>query len=106
MITGGLMKLIAIALLVAWPAVPAPQGGPGKLHVGWASRDITPDRPVALAGQFHKRISAGVKTRIHLTALALETRDGDRSIDQSILVSCDLVGISDGLQTRLRTLLE
>ena len=100
------MKLAAVALAVVFLAAPAPEGGPGKLHVGWASRDITPDRPVAIAGQFHKRISTGVKTRISLTALALDTRDGDRSVDQAIMVSCDLVGIPDGAQAELRKLLE
>jgi len=100
------MKLAAAVLAVVVLAAPGPDLGPGKLHVGWASRDITPDRPVALSGQFAKRISTGVSTRISLTALALETKDGDRSIDQAILVSCDLVGIRDGLQDRLRKLLE
>ncbi len=25
----------------------------GRLHAGWAMTNITPDMPVALAGQFH-----------------------------------------------------
>lgn len=95
------MKLLLALLLLASPEVAA-----GKLHVGWAGRDITPDRPVALAGQFHKRISTGVRTRISLTALAIETKDGDRSLDQAILVSCDLVAIRDGIQDLLRKRLE
>ncbi|HVE43199.1 MAG TPA: hypothetical protein VNM14_25210 [Planctomycetota bacterium] len=100
------MKLAGIVLAALVLIAPAPENGPGKLHVGWASRDITPELPVALAGQFHKRISKGVKTRISLTALALETKDGDRSLDQAILVSCDLVGIHDGMQNQLRKLLD
>ncbi len=100
------MKLVLLAVALSVLAAPSPQDAAGKLQVGWASRDITPDRPVAIAGQFHKRISTGVKTRISLTALALETRDGDRSIDQAVLVSCDLVGIPDGAQDELRKLLE
>lgn len=98
------MKLVlaAAALLACGtPAVPV-----GKLHVGWSSRDITPDRPVALAGQFHKRISTGVAARLSVTALALETRGAEGPIDQAILVSCDLVAIRDGVQARLRKLLE
>ncbi len=80
----------------------AAQADPGKLHVGWAARDITPDRPVALCGQFHKRISTRVEAPLWATALAIETREGDRVVDQAVMVSCDLVGIADTLQPRLR----
>ena len=100
------MKLLLAALAALAPFAQAQEIRTGKLHVGWASRDITPDRPVALAGQFHKRISQGVAARLSVTALALETRDGDAAIDQAILVSCDLVAIRDGIQARLRKLLE
>jgi hypothetical protein len=44
--------------------------------------------------------------RLSVTALAIETRSGDKSLDQAILVSCDLVAIHDGMQARLRKLLE
>jgi hypothetical protein len=74
----------------------------GRIHVGWSAREITPDRPVALSGQFHKRISTHVAAPLWATALALEVRDGERVQDQAILVSCDLVGIMDTLQPRLR----
>jgi hypothetical protein len=97
------MKLFIAALALL---IPAQEARTGKLQVGWASRDITPDRPVALAGQFHKRISQGVAARISVTALALETRDAGGAVDQAILVSCDLVAIRDGIQARLRKLLE
>jgi hypothetical protein len=97
------MKLFVAALALL---IPAQEVRTGKLQVGWASRDITPDRPVALAGQFHKRISQGVAARISVTALALETRDAGGAVDQAILVSCDLVAIRDGIQARLRKLLE
>ena len=82
------------------------QAGPavssGRIHVGWSAREITPDRPVALSGQFHKRISTHVEAPLWATALALEVRDGEKVVDQAILVSCDLVGIMDTLPTRLR----
>ena len=32
-----------------------------SLYIGWSTIDITPDRPVALVGQLHKRISTGVR---------------------------------------------
>jgi hypothetical protein len=96
------MSLIAAALIL-FAAQEAPTG---TLHVGWANRDVTPDKPVALSGQFHKRISTGVAARLSVTALAIETRSADKSLDQAILVSCDLVAIRDGIQARLRKQLE
>jgi hypothetical protein len=98
------MKLfLAAAAFLAWPGA---EVRTGRLHVGWSTRDITPDRPVALAGQFHKRISTGVSARLSVTALALETRAAEGAIDEAILISCDLVAIRDGIQARLRKLLE
>ncbi len=43
-----------------------------ELLVGWASASITPDRPVALSGQFHTRVSQSVHDPITATALALD----------------------------------
>ena len=55
--------------------------------IGWASEDITPERPVMLRGQFHVRISECVNDPLTVTALALESTDGE----QAVIVSCDLV---------------
>jgi hypothetical protein len=68
-----------------------------ELHVGAATVDITPDQPVALDGQRHVRISAKPASRIQAAVLALESRDGDRTLDQAIMVSCDLVAIREGI---------
>ena len=64
-----------------------------ELFVGAASSDITPEKPAALAGQFHLRVSTGVETPITANAIALESREGDQSIDLAVMVSCDVVGI-------------
>src|SRR5262249_4812542 len=87
-----LSSILAIAaLVVARPAdCPAAEI---ELHVGGATVSITPDRPVALAGQMHTRVAREVETPVTATALALESREGDRSLDRAILVSCDLVSI-------------
>ncbi len=77
----------------------------GQIHVGWAMTSITPDKPVALAGQFHKRISQRVESPCTATVLAIETRKGKQSLEQAIMVSCDLVLIADQLQPRLRKML-
>ncbi len=73
------------------------------LLIGWASRDVTPERPVLLRGQFHARVSEGVLDPITVTALALESvRDG-RAADRAVLVSCDFVGIPDSLRDAVRS---
>ena len=73
-----------------------------ELHVGGATVSITPDRPVALAGQMHTRIARDVESPVTATALALESRDGDKVLDQAILVSCDLVAIDAAVLERVR----
>jgi hypothetical protein len=48
------------------------------------------------------RISQGVDNPITATALVLESREGEKSVEQAILVSCDLVAIREGLADELR----
>jgi hypothetical protein len=64
-----------------------------ELYLGGATVSITPERPVALAGQMHTRIARNVESPVTATALALEVKEGGKVVDQAILVSCDLVGI-------------
>jgi hypothetical protein len=73
-----------------------------ELRFGAATVDITPDKPVALDGQRNVRISKTPETPITATALALESRDGDKVVDQAIIVSCDLVAIRDGILDKVR----
>ena len=73
-----------------------------ELQVGGATITITPDKPVALSGQFRTRISTEVESPVTATALALESREGEKSLDQAILVSCDLVSIRDGILEAVR----
>jgi len=67
----------------------------GKLKIGWASADLTPERPVLLQGQFYARVSEGVLDPVTATALAFEYGSGEAS-GKVIMISCDLVAISDG----------
>ncbi|MFP3904274.1 MAG: hypothetical protein ACLFWB_08555 [Armatimonadota bacterium] len=60
------------------------------LTIGWASRDVTPERPVVLGAQFHMRISEGVDGPVTVNALALST--GDSPQEAIVFVSCDLGG--------------
>lgn len=72
------------------------------LWVGGATISITPDEPVALAGQRRVRIAREVESPCIATALALESRSGDNSNDQAIFVACDLVAIRDGILDEVR----
>jgi hypothetical protein len=71
-----------------------------ELLVGWAAADITPDRPVALAGQFQTRVSKSVHDPLTATVLALETRGA--AAEQAIMISCDLVSIVPEIEEPLR----
>jgi hypothetical protein len=75
-----------------------------EMRVGTATASITPERPIALSGQMHTRISKGVRSPVTATVLALESRDEVRTLDQAILVSCDLVAIDPAVihQVRIR----
>lgn len=87
----------ACALGLAWASAPA-----AELWVGAATADITPDRPVALDGHRNLRISDKVESPITATALALESREGDRALDCAIIVSCEIVAIRDGIRDKVR----
>ena len=69
------------------------------LKIGFATRDFTPDRPALLHGQMHVRIARRARDPLTLTALALE---GDTPSASTILVSCDLAGVSDQLMGAVR----
>ena len=73
-----------------------------EFYIGGASVSITPDGPVSLSGQMHTRIAKTVESEVTATVLALETRDGEQSLDHAILVSCDLVCIRGGILEAVR----
>ncbi len=90
------MKTILLALCLAagfWTSLSAEGPKSGQLHYGWATESIVPNRPIAIGGQYHTRISSQVNDPITVTALAIETKDGQSTIDQVVWVSCDLVAI-------------
>jgi hypothetical protein len=100
MLAGAHKSLLTIVVLaVCLPAIPA---WALELWVGTARESITPPEPVALEGQRHTRIAREVESPVTANALALESRAGDSSLDQAIVVSCDLVCIAPGLQQMVR----
>ena len=64
------------------------------LSIGWASQDMTPQRPAMIQGQKHRRIGYQAMDALTVTALAIENAD---LTDSAILISCDLAYVSDEL---------
>lgn len=84
--------LVASCRVILFFVVASPALG-AQLFVGAASTDITPGKPVPLRGQFHLRISTGVETPLTANVVAVESCDGEQSLDQVVIVSCDVVAI-------------
>ena len=74
----------------------------GQFRIGWASADLTPEKPVVLTGFSRARVSEGVADPITATVLAFESVRADGSPAMVIMVSCDLISISDELRDRVR----
>lgn len=73
-----------------------------ELWFGATAVDITPDGPVALSGQMRPRITRTVESPVTAAVLALESRQGDKVLDQAVFVSCDLVAIRGGFVEPIR----
>jgi hypothetical protein len=95
-----LMNVIIRVALVWVAAVCAPLSA-ADLLAGWAQVSITPDKPVALAGQFHTRVSKSVHDPVTATALALESGG-----EQAVMVSLDVVAVDKRLTELLRARLQ
>ncbi|MBN1292776.1 MAG: hypothetical protein JXB48_13125 [Candidatus Latescibacteria bacterium] len=74
----------------------------GRIYIGWSCKDITPDKPVSLYGQYYKRISTYVQSPLKVTALALETRAEGSVKEQAIMVSCDVISFNREVQDKIR----
>lgn len=80
--------------------------GDNPLYAGWATADVTPQKPVNLVGQYEKRIARTIRDPLTATVLALETRGDTGSVEHAILVSCDVISIPKAVAERLREKLE
>jgi hypothetical protein len=92
---------VVAGILFCWMLGAAVEAG--ELHMGGATISITPEQPVALAGQMHTRIARHVESPVTATALALEFREGNQVVDQAIMISCDLVAIHRDILERARS---
>jgi len=102
---GGMNMAAAVAKKKTGKAAKAPAKTgfqTAELRIGAATVSITPDQPVALDGHRALRISNKVESPITATALALESRYGDKVLDQAIIVSWDLVGVREGILEKVR----
>lgn len=77
-----------------------------ELWIGKSSVSITPELPVALSGQMHTRIAKEIESEVIASAVAIDSRDGDKSVDQAIMISCDLVAIRKGILEMVRERVE
>lgn len=83
-------RRVSAAAVVAF-AIAAASAPAAEIRVGAASTDITPDRPVALDGQFATRVSKGIDNRLTASAVAIEAREGGIAKDHAVPVSIDLM---------------
>jgi len=72
------------------------------LYVGWATVDITPSARVVLDDSGYKRVTSEVEDPVTATVLALEARDGERAIEQAMIISFDLVRMTKEVQEGLQ----
>ena len=68
-----------------------------ELKIGWASRDVSTDKPINIPGQFHMRVSQGILDPVTVTALVV-----DNGVDLVVFLSADLVVIRSGLLDEVR----
>ena len=95
-----LRKLSSISFLLVLSCMSTVHGN--DLYIGTAEANITPDLPVALQGQFHTRIGYTARTPLLANVVALEMRNGENSLEQTIFVACDLVFIPTVLTELVR----
>ncbi len=72
-----------------------------EILIGWAHTNITPADPVCLCGQFHARISEGVKDPITATVCVFESIKEGKISDHAVMISCDLVAIPEELKKEI-----
>jgi hypothetical protein len=68
-----------------------------ELKIGWASRDVSTDKPVHMPGHFYRRPCQGIFDPVTVTALAI-----DNGLDLVIFLSADVVGIHSSMVKTIR----
>jgi len=105
-LVGSALALALVLLLATGAAFAGADRQAGQLHIGWASADLTPEQPVVIGGFSRARVSEGVLDPITATALAVESvREGGPAA-MVVMVSCDLLVITDALRDRVREMVK
>lgn len=73
-----------------------------EIYVGSATADISPKLPVALMGQFNLRVAETAETPLYAGVVVIESKEGNKSLDTAVFVSCDLILIPAILREELR----
>ncbi len=71
--------------------------GINEFRAGWSTIDITPDRPIFLAGQLYPRVSQYVQDPITATAFAFSSGP-----EQGLMLSADMVSVPGPVLARLK----
>lgn len=100
--TGVLFALVLSASSCVSEKFDSEKGAKSDILIGWASRDITPEGKVNLAGQFAMRITEKIRDPISVTALAVSAKETN---DSFIFVSCDLATINAPLLEESRKII-
>jgi len=102
---------VAMGALLAAGALPqtasAENGarGAGRLRIGWASADLTPDVPVIMSGGSRARLSTGVMDPLTATALVLESGQDGQTAERIALVSVDQGSVHTDMLQRVLEIL-
>ena len=100
--SGNLLMLRQTVLVVLFILTCSSKMLAQEIHIGTATADLTPSLPVAVSGQFHLRIAQTAETPITANVVVLESREGNKSLDATIFVSCDLLYIPTDLIDLIR----
>lgn len=98
-------KVFGMTVLLCWAMLAEGTQDPRTLHIGWAEADLTPEERVVIAGQFHVRVSEGVRDPVIATVLAMESHMDAAAPSQVIMISCDLISITDDIRDGVRELI-
>ncbi|MDO8994968.1 MAG: hypothetical protein Q7U83_18015 [Daejeonella sp.] len=89
-------------LLIAITLCCALNSSASEIYIGKSEANISPTLPVALMGQLNLRIANTAATPLTANVVALESREGAKSLDAVVFVSCDLVYIPTPLLSMIR----